>query len=313
MTSRYHPRHRGFTLVEMLTVVAIIALLISILVPSLARARNQAKKAASAAAVSAISTGLEMFHNAMDDYPDSASIDDSGGDLEDPIDDYFNSTGENRLSGAHWLARALVGHDLQGVDSEGLTAKGVPTGTAYLDTAQLQTVDREQPFLENSKIVVPDKSPKFRTGGDFKLTGRPVLVDSWDSPILYYKANPRRQFPWTAAGNIGVYNMPDNELITGNSQRSVAGWDFALASGGQDPIHPLGVFTSEPADDPFHIDNLHKPIPDRKGQTFIGYLHDHAAGHAGGVVKAVKSDSFILIAPGEDRLFGTMDDVNNFK
>ena len=56
--------HRAFTLIELMVVVAIIAILISILVPSLARARQQAMQVKCAANLSTIFKG--MFHYMMD-------------------------------------------------------------------------------------------------------------------------------------------------------------------------------------------------------------------------------------------------------
>jgi prepilin-type N-terminal cleavage/methylation domain-containing protein len=54
-------RRSGFTLIELLVVVSIIALLIAILLPSLARAKNQAKKTACASNMHQIGIALNTY------------------------------------------------------------------------------------------------------------------------------------------------------------------------------------------------------------------------------------------------------------
>ncbi len=61
---RTRNRRKGFTLIELMIVVAIIALLIAILLPSLARAREQAMQVACAANLNALHKG--MFYYAED-------------------------------------------------------------------------------------------------------------------------------------------------------------------------------------------------------------------------------------------------------
>jgi prepilin-type N-terminal cleavage/methylation domain-containing protein len=55
------PQRRGFTLVELLVVVSIIALLISILLPSLKRAREQSKLVVCKSNLHQIGTGIQLY------------------------------------------------------------------------------------------------------------------------------------------------------------------------------------------------------------------------------------------------------------
>ena len=68
-------RQRGFTLIELLVVVSIIALLISILLPSLNKAREQAKAVQCASNLASFGRGFHVYAAENRDFLCSGSFD----------------------------------------------------------------------------------------------------------------------------------------------------------------------------------------------------------------------------------------------
>jgi len=329
-----HYRRRAFSLVELLAVVGIIALLISILIPSLTTARTEANRGASKAFLGSIERGLDTFHIDFGNYPESRL-------RPDPIKQNLpGDWGSNHeLSGAHWLARAIAGHDGTGVDFGGRTmGDGDRESFDYKQFVKDPTNTNENgPYWQRRGLYVDvttrevfasDRDERFNqtTGGGNEppQTGRIVLMDTFSFPILYYKANPRAQHPFSVDGRgntlpngsakndaLGVYNHEDNVRITGfgtfPDNLGTAGWDFASLGAGK--FHGLAVLGKVTDAEALH-GNTKNPY---RGQTFGGYLHLESAHDAGGVVKPVKQDSYVLISAGPDGVYGTIDDVSNIR
>jgi len=62
------PASAGFTLVELLVVIGIIALLVSILHPTLGKAREQARRTACSSNLRQLATGIHLYANAANGY-----------------------------------------------------------------------------------------------------------------------------------------------------------------------------------------------------------------------------------------------------
>jgi len=69
---RARPAERGFTLIELMIVVAIIAILAGILIPNFVNARAQAQTAACESNLRSIATALELYYADNQSYPEAS-------------------------------------------------------------------------------------------------------------------------------------------------------------------------------------------------------------------------------------------------
>lgn len=299
--------YSGFTLLELLTVVAIIALLIGILLPSLSKARHQAKRVKVQGTLKAIEVGVELFQNDFGEYPAS-------GTTWDPIVDFpaLDVHEHQEIWGSARLARAMVGHDMRGVDAEGRSLKEGFIPANRITMADLENAPRAGPYIENLRVVRNDDAlwGQRDLSVSWPADGYPIVIDdAYEYPIAYYKANPRAPQVWAPPPDEwrGVYCLWDNVPLTGIDDCYPRGfWDFAH-TGRNLECHPLGEFGSSVPD------RVNRPPPCAGfGKTFVGFLHDPAALSLG-VVRPRNADSFVLIHPGRDGLFGTDDDLSNLR
>jgi prepilin-type N-terminal cleavage/methylation domain-containing protein len=319
---------RGFTLVELLTVIAIISLLIAILLPSLSTARDQAKNTQTKALHSTLETGLELFKNENEKefrqthgYPSS----NAGPDIHEatpPTTDI--------LYGAHWLPRTLLGKDLQGFVPKLAVPHSLEANPeVWYDPDPLG--DGSGPLERVGPYVSPDSVdlvPTYELPGtppDDSLISvdpaspetsqrAPVIVDTFGRPILYYRANElakviaqpdQNTTAPDADDKLGVFVHEDNWGFTGKSDQATdQGWLFSASR------HRIELFGNT---DTLTIDD--------ERNSFCYYLHDQAVHRSTGsdtepekrIVRPFNPDTYLLITPGKDGIYGTRDDVNNFE
>jgi prepilin-type N-terminal cleavage/methylation domain-containing protein len=285
----------GLTLVEMLIVLAIIALLVGLLLPALTTVKNSAKEVKQKTQFGAINLALVTFKNDYGDFPPSSC----------PVNGNY--------CGTQQLTEALIGWDLlgfhpktawraDGFDSSGGSATYDPLKTRdadkdgtldtlkerknlYLDTDTANAFKLFYTLGTETGLYPADDQRKIQK--NVGLSDRYVICDvfsmtkvvlpngkrvSAGSPILYYRANPSKNLINE------IYVAQDNDPLVYTKE---------LASARE---QPLGR-------------------PANSYEYFYNYIRDPKIE---AIPQPYRPDSYILISAGSDGIYGTSDDIKNF-
>ena len=296
----------GFTVVEMLTTVAIIAILIGLLIPALNMVKEAALNVKQKAQFNAIGFALEAFRaeTAFGDYPPSNE------NMPPDFTDFY--------CGAQKLAEAIVGQDgfgvhpktlfrgdgLADIDGGGtiddplyykLDGSGLSTLPQVEIDANLQS--RKGPFLdlETANAVklsdlysgVPESRNNFVLADMYEMVKHRRTQKRTGMPILYYRADttktmhdPTDYMPLHPATTDNIYNVADSfNCIVSPAPPFDSSLEHPLAS---DPPDSFAVFYERTW-------NKNFTAPKRP----------------------YNADTFILQSAGLDGLYGTVDDVFN--
>jgi prepilin-type N-terminal cleavage/methylation domain-containing protein len=296
-----YKKQKGFTLVEVLTVIAIITILIGLLIPSLNIVRRMGYEAKQRVQLSTISMALVTFKGDYGDYPPS---------------NWTPAPFTGNYCGAQKLAEALLGRDLLGFNPQSNWSATDPTfyplpGSIpdalfeanmnrrkghYLDLAsvnvfRLGNISPEKPGLytvNTSNPLEPDTFVICDEYGRQNITMPNGDVIKAGAPVLYYKADA------TKKNMRSIFNLDDNAGII-EYKEQYDGRTHPLGSG---PYDPFGN----------GVDYFYGTLDIADG--LYGYIQDPRVTTTPWPYKA---DSFILISAGFDGMYGTDDDITNFK
>ena len=297
-------RQNGFTLIEMLVVIGIIALLISLLLPALAIARKQARIAETTAELKGLTANIEMYYVTFGAYPGpvpsvstTSNTATSSGAAGTKV-----SGNQNLYMGLSYALNLTAPATSVSVPGSSPTLYIDPTSpSGPQDLGNFQMVGtsaiyrQSPPFYSgaNREISPSNSSTTWPAGGIAGATainnfGFPVILDRFSDPlpILYYRRLPQTDGSGTGAGQTIVgtakspaaqttpYNLNDNlEYTSATALKSPSGSAFNQTLG-------MGASTgAQPQDDLSSV--LAHPI----------------TGAAIG--------SYALISAGPDRIYGT--------
>ncbi len=173
----------AFTLVEMLTVIAIITILAGLIIPTVIGAMRNARQAVMTGMMSNLQTAIQVYYDDWNAYPpDSMEPNPASMGMDD---DTHPSTPAECLAfylGTSFTPRQSVGRVWIDDGSGGRKRNDDDTNTDGVDDEHLVPGARE---VSATKTAGPyyKADKKFVKG--FRVDVWPSLTDAWDQPLLY--------------------------------------------------------------------------------------------------------------------------------
>lgn len=329
---------KGFTIVELLTVMSVIAILIALLVPALGLVKDYAKEVQQRSQFHAIEVGLELFSKDFGSYPDSMENQFSTTPVVAPV-----TADPSNYCGANKLAEAMVGLDFFGVHpdtafrSDNMNWRTTQAGglegyrvyhpdtddmgnPLHMETAEENVDARKGPYLDLENANAFPMTDVYQAGtlggvgAGFNTTSNPANND-FPSLVLCDVYSEKRP----SGKKTG---MP---ILYYRARRAYREQDWESNPNGRaDDVYLY--------DDNFHILQLGTPenqLPHPLADGASGNLGTAIAGSVSNqdvddfqrmivnnkitsIKTPFRKDSYILISAGKDGVYGSPDDITNF-
>lgn len=279
----------GFTIVELLTVIAVLAILLGVLMPALNMVKKMAKETKQKAQLNSIDIAVNVYRNDFGDYPPSDGL--------YPSYDYC---------GSNKLAEALVGYDLLGFHPDSIfnsNGEDENNNDLYPDDPDDDNLNkRKGPYFESEAAATFTLDDLFDGNADPPLDGERYLIcDIFTfkkvnipgsnkvlkagTPILYYRAYTQKTDHHSGRAPDSRYNFNDNafliEIGDGKFQANIEAHEFYTSGSGRSAEF---------------YEFIKDPVKSTSNRDW-----------------PVRMDTFLLISAGYDGRYGTSDDICNFE